>query len=330
MLLVVLGHTISGSTSMFEETILYQIIWTLQMPLFFIISGFVTRYSKPIDSGRSFWTYLKKRSLAYLFPWAVWTFLIRGFVFHQYSFFNVKYLLWHMDSGYWFLFTIWTISLINLCADYLSNRLTCKPFANTSSHLLFFAIGIAILGGVGYFVGFSFLCIKLSLYYAPFYLLGFLYGRLIESISSLKDSRIITNVVITISLFVWIALVARYDFYSEAGVSMTVLRFFTSLMGCVAATGILTSVYKNGGGNLFKWAGIHSLEIYLTHYLFLCLFSMGTQPLLFSLDGLVMTSVNYAITMIMVKMVISLSQRNSALNFLLYAKRVHGPECVIG
>ena len=43
MLLVVLGHTLSGSTANFNDTFLFQVIWTLQMPLFIIISGYVTK-----------------------------------------------------------------------------------------------------------------------------------------------------------------------------------------------------------------------------------------------------------------------------------------------
>ena len=48
MLLVVLGHTISGTCTGYENTFLLRVIWTLQMPMFFIISGYVTRYSKPL------------------------------------------------------------------------------------------------------------------------------------------------------------------------------------------------------------------------------------------------------------------------------------------
>ena len=52
MLLVVLGHTISGTVREYSNSLLFQVIWTLQMPLFIIISGYVTRYSRPL-TGRS-------------------------------------------------------------------------------------------------------------------------------------------------------------------------------------------------------------------------------------------------------------------------------------
>ena len=93
MLLVVLGHTMSGSTIEYQNSFLFQVIWTLQMPLFIIISGYVTRYSLPITNGETLWKVIKKRSLAYLLPWVVWTYMIRGVIFGESSFFDFKYLI---------------------------------------------------------------------------------------------------------------------------------------------------------------------------------------------------------------------------------------------
>ena len=39
MLLVVLGHTMTGSTVNSESSFLFNIVWSLQMPLFILISG---------------------------------------------------------------------------------------------------------------------------------------------------------------------------------------------------------------------------------------------------------------------------------------------------
>ena len=112
MLLVVLGHTISGTVSDYSNTILFQVIWTLQMPLFITISGYLTRYSNPIVDFKSLFSFIKKRTLAYLLPWVVWTIIIRGFILDEATYLNLKYLAWHMDAGYWFLVTLWTISII--------------------------------------------------------------------------------------------------------------------------------------------------------------------------------------------------------------------------
>ena len=45
MLLVVLGHTMTGCTTGAEKSFLFNIVWSLQMPLFILISGYVTRYT---------------------------------------------------------------------------------------------------------------------------------------------------------------------------------------------------------------------------------------------------------------------------------------------
>lgn len=101
-----------GMHGQFAEQFPFNIIWSLQMPLFILISGYVTKYSRPISDGNGLWKYVKRRTVAYMLPWAVWSFLVRGIIFGEDGFLNVKHLLWNMDSGYWFLATIWTISMI--------------------------------------------------------------------------------------------------------------------------------------------------------------------------------------------------------------------------
>lgn len=122
MLLVVLGHTISGTVKEYSDSLLFQAIWTLQMPLFIVISGYVTRYSRQLVDSDGLWKFIKKRTLAYLLPWGVWTIIVRGLIFGQSNMLNIRNLLWHMDNGYWFLVTIWTISMIYGISDLLSNK----------------------------------------------------------------------------------------------------------------------------------------------------------------------------------------------------------------
>lgn len=321
MLLVVLGHTISGSTVEYEVTFLFQLIWTLQMPLFIIVSGYVTRYSKPIDSAGKLWGYVRKRTLAYLLPWAVWTFFVRGLLFHQTAFFNLKYLFWHMDTGYWFLITIWTINMLYLCADYLSNKITMKAGANLLWHLVFCICGMAALAVVGYLAGFSFFSIKLTLYYIPFYLLGFLYGRLQERVLSYKNGPQLLEVAVAVSLAAWIGLITRFDFFTASGAVMVGLRFVTSVLGCCAVIGLFTAYRRNLGGGIFLWAGEHSLEIYLMHYLFLNLFHLQSEAEIMSMNGLLLMAVNYAAAILLTVVTVKLVQRNQVLNYMLYAKR---------
>lgn len=157
MLLVVFWHTITGCVSEYSNSLLSQAIWTLQMPLFIVISGYVTRYSRPLVDCSVLWKFIKKRTLAYLLPWAVWTIVVRGLIFGQSNMLNIKNLLWHMDNGYWFLVTIWTISMIYGISDLLSNKWFKERKMNVFVHLFFCGIGLIGLAAIGYFMGLDFL-----------------------------------------------------------------------------------------------------------------------------------------------------------------------------
>ena len=126
MILVVLGHTMTGWTVDSQKSFLFNIIWSLQMPMFIIISGYVTKYSRPIDDSKGLWKYVKRRTIAYMLPWAVWSFVVRGIIFGQDGFLNIRNLLWNMDAGYWFLATIWTISMIFGIASFIAEHLSKK------------------------------------------------------------------------------------------------------------------------------------------------------------------------------------------------------------
>ena len=54
ILLVMLGHTVSNNgMNDFADSGMYKVIFALQMPLFMLVSGYVTKYSRPIDSGKA-------------------------------------------------------------------------------------------------------------------------------------------------------------------------------------------------------------------------------------------------------------------------------------
>ena len=124
MFLVVLGHTITGCLINYEKSIVYEIIWSLQMPLFMLISGYVMRYSRDTTSAKELFMLVAKKTMAYIFPWAVWTIVIRGIVFGQHSYFNIQNLIYHMDQGYWFLISLFTISVIFSFSEFFAAKIS--------------------------------------------------------------------------------------------------------------------------------------------------------------------------------------------------------------
>ena len=68
MLLVVLGHTMSGTVSEYSDSLLFQVIWTLQMPLFIIISATILLNSIGMEwlyNALEQYTYITVRSIAF-------------------------------------------------------------------------------------------------------------------------------------------------------------------------------------------------------------------------------------------------------------------------
>lgn len=273
ILLVILGHTMTGCTKNSQNSFLFNVVWSLQMPLFILISGYVTRYSKKILNWSMFWLYVKRRTVAYLLPWVVWTFGVRGVLFGKVENFNLLNVFWNMDSGYWFLVTIWTICLIYGFTSFMANkRIAHKtPRSGTFKEIVytgvFYAIGMVILVLVGLVLGFSFFCIKLTLYYMPFYYAGYVYGKFQNQINENENGKWLTQIVIAVSLFVWLAIILRINLYaiSDSGINILV-RAFASLAGCIAICGLCSGLFKeNFKGRLSENWDESSLKSRLIH-----------------------------------------------------------------
>ena len=328
MLLVVLGHTMTGSTVNSESSFLFNVIWSLQMPLFILISGYVTRYSREISKFGALLKFLAKRTLAYLLPFAVWSFLIRGFILRQRVFFNLRYMLWHIDSGYWFLITIWTISVIFGVSSFISSFVKKSPVLKQASLTAIYILGMASLLFIGYFAGMTFFGIKLTLYYMPFYFAGYLYGQYRDKIFALKSGESAVDITVAISAVLWIYLLTRANMFDlPDGGKYIIFRAGASLLGCIAVCGLLKGVLgkkSSGGGRYLSavvWTGSHSLEIYLAHYLFLCLIKTSNLSNLLTVNGTCLVALNYVITLIITVFLIKLTEADKVTAMFLYGKK---------
>lgn len=331
MLLVVLGHTITGCTTGSQDSFLYNVIWSLQMPLFVLISGYVTRYSRGCCDGKSLKKYVYRRSLAYLLPWVVWTFLIRGLIRGNGNFLNPSWVCYNMDSGYWFLVTIWTISICFGFSEFFAKKLfhsINKEIMATS--FLFGLFGIVLLA-IGMTAGMNFLGIKLTLYYLPFYLLGYLYGKLGDNLESMKMGNTIKTIAVAISTVVWVYFMYNFNLFNlpDSGSSI-VLRIISSITGCITVCGLCEGLFcavdrvenqrVGKWGEAFQWSGIHSVEIYLGQYLMLNIIRLEEIPLFSTVNGLALSFANFILTMALLVIVILLTNQNKYLRLFLYGK----------
>lgn len=328
ILLVVLGHTMTGCTVGAERSFLFNIVWSLQMPLFILISGYVTRYSRDIDSSATLLKYVKVRTKSYLLPWAVWSFLVRGIIFSQHNFLDIKWNLWHMDSGYWFLITIWTISIIFGVSCFVARKIAKEPgIKRQIATLAVYIFGMAILTGIGLVAGLSFFSIKLTLYYMPFYFAGYLYGQYADKISEAKWGKTAIDATVAVCLAVWLLVMTRYDLYAlpERGMGI-ILRVVSSMAGCTVVCGLCKrlfetrTLWKQRIGNAFLWAGKKSLEIYMVHGLLLNVLMPNMKPEFPSISGYGLIVGNFVITITLCVVVINLISQNSILKKILGMK----------
>ena len=323
ILMVVLGHTMSGCTLNSQDTFLFRIIWSLQMPLFMLISGYVTKYSKPIVSGKALLRLLKKRSLAYLVPWLVWTIGVRGFLLGESNYLDIPWLLWHMDSGYWFLFSLWTITVIFATSQWAASKVHCEhgSIRYLITLVTCYGFGAAILLSLGVWQGLSFLCIKLTLYYMPFYFAGYLFGAYQKRITSMKNGAKWMEGIVALCCIAWLYLVIRFNFYTvEESVAMILLRMATSLLGCIAISGLCSSACAkiNRGG--VRWFGVHSLEVYLMQYPLLTLLMPSELPQASSMFGVIIVTANIALTCVIAYILTKTIGCNTILQKVLFVK----------
>ena len=330
MLLVVLGHTMTGCTVGAERSFLFNIVWSLQMPLFILISGYVTRYSRDIDSSATLLKYVKVRTKSYLLPWAVWSFLVRGIIFSQHNFLDIKWNLWHMDSGYWFLITIWTINIIFGVSCFVARKIAKEPgIKRQIATLAVYIFGMAILTGIGLVAGLSFFSIKLTLYYMPFYFAGYLYGQYADKISEAKWGKTAIDATVAVCLAVWLLVMTRYDLYAlpDRGMGI-ILRVVSSMAGCTVVCGLCKNIFcyvsdkKAQIATSTCWCGEHSLEIYLTHYLLLNLLKMMEMPITGSIQGAALIAINFLITVGMTTFTVKILSTNRILRLILFATKV--------
>lgn len=329
ILLVILGHTITGVIDDYEGSALYNLIWCLQMPLFMLISGYVACYGRTVHTGRDLAKTLLHKTIVYLQPWLVWTVGVRGLLIGESDFLKLDHMLWHMDSGYWFLFSIWMIVCCFTVARYAGEQL--KKAAKHGPEWLYVGIPyVALMAGLdllGKVCGLSFLCIKLTLYYMPFFFLGYLYGSEKPRIQAWKKGKAMQQWVIALSCIVFVALILRFDFWRiEDNLQGILLRAAVSLAGCVAFCGLVTGREPKGQfGEAIRlglaYIGQRSLQLYVLHYLFLSMLRTEMPLKLMSFEGIGVAVINWVLTTAVCMLVIHLLEQNEPLQRVLFAKR---------
>lgn len=333
ILLVLLGHTVSNNgIGDFADSGLYKIIFALQMPLFMLVSGYVTKYTKSLDTGRKLLSFFGRRSLGYLLPWVVWTFF-RGFAFGGWTLGTLKpeihSLFWNMDSGYWFLISLWTICIVWGIGSFLANKLS-------ESNILrvFLCVGFAVVFSVGLFfiglkMGLSFFNIKLTLYYVPYFFLGYIFSSFYELFKNKKAFHLVQTIVVALSFIIFITISASCNiFFLDESFSGIVIRMICSLTGCISVIYFAVRFFEEFKSCLLieriksciTVIGRESLGFYLIHYMFLNIIRLPAGTSFYSFEAFETCLVNYILTIILSAAMIYVINLNIMLKTILFGK----------
>ena len=325
ILMVVMGHALSAFQGA-ENTFVYNVIFAVQMPLFMIISGYVAIYSKSVDGLPAFGKRLARRTVALMLPWVVWTIIRYIVTAPQQSIFDyMSYLFGHMDTGYWFLVSLWTIDFIfNLSA--LFSSIGKQKQLNKYHRLLvqcgYIGVLFALLFVIGRLVGFNVFAIRYSLYYLPFFCLGYLFACVSVDIVGEKWFDVLSAAVVAVCGLAFAILCVKFNVQgSDDSIFNIAVRIITSLSGCAVIFWTIDKLSCTAKAwSIIKFYGNHSLELYIIHYFFLNL--VNTEGIeLFSSFGIPILFMNYVISIVSSTVLIYVINSNRFLKKILFGKK---------
>lgn len=116
IILVILGHSIQYKIIDYQNDVLFRIIYSFHMPLFFLISGFLT-YKERYDASM-----VKKRFVQCIIPFVSWAFLLPIFELGRYDIERTIKILTYPDNGLWFLYNLFFYCLVFNLSERWSNQ----------------------------------------------------------------------------------------------------------------------------------------------------------------------------------------------------------------
>ena len=164
ILLVMFGHV--QVHNQMTDPYLYDVIKSLQMPLFFLISGYLAGAGTKILDPAQYRDRMRRRAAAYLLPFFSWlavqhiTYVPRA----------VCTVLFQLDYGLWFLMVLFLFTWL----VYTAQLMQAKVKREWGFWLVFLGGGALIL--LAYLAGVTFLSPSLLVVYLPYYTAAYFCG----------------------------------------------------------------------------------------------------------------------------------------------------------
>ncbi|MDY2627195.1 MAG: acyltransferase family protein [Lachnospiraceae bacterium] len=320
--IVVAGHTLQQFDGA-ENNIIFNIIFSVQMPLFMMISGYVHVFSGSLSTINELAEYIRKRMLTLLLPWLSWSVIAYLLLCRDPVFSYIRYAAYKMEVAFWFLFSLWSIEMIYSVSRFLSGKIFYKVKRNILVNLIFYGVGCLVLLFIGLWQGITFMAIKYTLYYSIFFWFGIFAGKYRNS-GLWDNSARIREIVFALNIILYAVLIAHFNIIRMPDSPLNiVIRAMISISACWIALEIIDRIdlKDNIAAAFFQWVGTQSLELYVVHYFVVRLLDTSGYSVTI-VDGFGFAIVYFVIVILISFAVIWILKKSRILSLVLFGKKL--------
>ena len=308
ILLVMFGHVQvhNGMT----DPYVYDVIKSLQMPLFFLISGYLAGAGTKVENIRQYRQRMCRRAVSYLLPFFSWL-TIQHITYVPGAW---KTVLFQLDYGLWFLMTLFLFTWI----VYTAQLVQAKAESEWGLWRVIFGGCGGILGA--YLAGVTFLSPSLLVIYLPYYVSAYFCGLHPEFLFE-KVPVSFRRWTAYMGGIVFLGMAVFFDLVTVTGILMLGVQTAASFLGCMAVIQLVLDWKTNRIKSGLVRLGRHTLEIYVLHYHFADILNPGGTLLVFwSAAGLLYSMAAFAVMGLITAVLIWLIDRTALLRLVLFGK----------
>lgn len=263
---VVVGHVCTSyyNSGLWQEDLtaklLCDFVYSFHMPLFFIVSGYLSSIKKITHNNIK--QFILNKIVAYGIPYITFSIidflfkiLFKSYVNSPVSVSDLCLIFIYPIGILWFLYALLLISIVHAIMQvmFINSRIRC--------------IIEVVLAFLLLFITNNFVYSELGIYDAAKFLIWYIVGvygmpHLIKTINT-KTYKALS----IIGFIVFFIIETLWSFYNIDGVFGTFINFFITGIGCIAVYSIVAYYFKHQ--ELLDYLGKNTMPIYLMHAYFI-------------------------------------------------------------
>ncbi len=307
ILLVMFGHV--QVHNHMTDPYLYDVIKSLQMPLFFLISGYLAGSGTKVQCAAQYGRRLGKRAASYLLPFFSWL-VVQHIANVPLA---LKTVLFQLDYGLWFLMALFLFTWL----AYTGQLAGTKAGKEWAFWLVWLCGCAAVLGA--YLMGVTFLSPSILITYLPYYTAAYWVGMHPEAATHIPGNE--QNMLACVCAVVFVVMALRLDLVTVTSAWMLGVQTLASFLGCFALIRLVLSWKPNHVKTRLAQLGNYTLEIYVLHYQFATVLNPeGTVYAFWSPEGLLYSAAAFAAMSVLTVVGIYVIRHIRPLDFLLFGK----------